>query len=255
MPSKPAASFEIADSVATVYLDRSESGNRISELMAANLRDAFDAVEHDETVWVVVLTGRGEAFCTGSELPEDEPDFAKAAGRVRVSGHIASCPKPVIASLNGDALDQGLEIALACDFRLVASEAKLGLTQTGSGLLPWDGGTQRLPRLIGQGLAMEMVLTGRTVDSHEAMEMGLVDRVVDRDQVLKCALNLAETIAGHGPIAARYAKEAIRTGQDLSMEQGLRLEADLNILLQSTSDRAEGIRSFLEKRRPEFKGE
>ena len=254
MPANPAASIEIAGRLATVHLDRPESGNRINEQMAADLRDAFDALEQDEQVWVLILTGRGEAFCSGSELPQDEPDFAKAAGRLRVSGRIASCTKPVIASLNGEALDQGLEIALACDFRLVADEARLGLTQTGSGLIPWDGGTQRLPRLIGQGLAMEMVLTGRTVDSREALEMGLVDRVVQRGDVLTEAQKLAEIIAGHGPIAARYAKEAVRTGQDLSMEQGLRLEADLNILLQSTDDRAEGIRSFLEKRVPEFRG-
>ena len=255
MPAKPAASYEIASRLATVHLDRPEWDNRINEQMATDLRDVFDALEQDDEVWVLVLTGRGEAFCGGSELPQDEPDFAKAAGRLRISSRVASCTKPVIAALNGDALDQGLEIALACDFRLVAEEAKLGLTQTVSGLLPWDGGTQRLPRLIGQGLAMEMVLTARTVDSHEAMEMGLVDRVVPRDDVLKEARKLAETIAGHGPIAARYAKEAVRTGQDLSMDQGLRLEADLNTLLQSTDDRAEGIRSFLEKRRPEYRGE
>jgi enoyl-CoA hydratase/carnithine racemase len=255
MPVKPAASFEIAGHVATVFLDRPESENRVNERMAADLRDAVDALEHDETVWVVVLTGRGDAFCRGSELPEGDSDFATAADKLRVSGRVASCRKPVIAGLNGDATDQGLEIALACDYRLAANEARLGLTHTGAGLIPWDGGTQRLSRLIGQGRAMEMVLTGRTIDSREAAEIGLVDRAVPGDDVLKEAQRLAEVIADHGPIAARYAKEAVRTGQDLSMEQGLRLEADLNILLQSTADRAEGIRSFLEKRRPNYRGE
>ena len=252
---RPDVSVEVADGIATVYLDRPDAGNRLSERMAAGIRDVFDSLERDDRVRVVVIAGRGEVFCGGSDPPVNEPDFPQTADRLRISSRIAACAKPVIAALNGDAVDQGLEMALACDFRLASEDARLGLTQVGAGLLPWDGGTQRLPRLVGQGRAMEMVLTSRVVGAREAMEMGLVDMVAGRDEVLPEAWKLAETIATHGPIAARYAKEAVRTGRDLPLDQGLRLEADLNILLQSTDDRAEGIRSFLEKRPPTYGGQ
>ena len=251
---RPDVSVEVADGIATVYLDRPDAGNRLSERMAAGIRDVFDSLERDDRVRVVVIAGRGEVFCVGSDPPVNEPDFPQTADRLRISSRIAACAKPVIAALNGDAVDRGLEMALACDFRLASEDARLGLTQVGAGMLPWDGGTQRLPRLIGQGRAMEMVLTSRVVGAREAMAMGLVDMVTGRDEVLPEAWRLAETIATHGPIAARYAKEAVRTGFDLPLDQGLRLEADLNILLQSTDDRAEGIRSFLEKRPPTYRG-
>ena len=131
----------------------------------------------------------------------------------------------------------------------------MGLTQVGDGAMPWDGGTQRLPRLVGRTRAMEMVLTSRLVDAREALEIGLVNQVVEPDRVLRRSLDVASTIAGQGPIAARYLKEAVLKGLDMTLEQGLRLEADLSFLLQSTTDRAEGIQSFLEKRKPEYKGD
>ena len=255
MCSSPEVSVEVAAGTATVYLYRPDTGNRVSEGLATGIRDAFDSLEHDDRVRVVVVTGCGEAFCLGSELPAYELDFSQTADRLRISSRIAACAQPVIAALNGDAIDQGLEMALACDFRLAAADARLGLTQVDAGLLPWDGGTQRLPRLIGPGRAMEMVLTSRVVGAGEAAEMGLVDRVVGRGDVILEARKLAETIASHGPIAARYVKEAVHTGRDLPLDQGLRLEADLNILLQGTDDRAEGIRSFLEKRTPTYRGQ
>ena len=143
----PDVPVEVAGGTATVYLDRPDAGNRVSERLATGIRDAFDTLERDDRVRVVVIAGRGEAFCLGSDPPADEPDFSQTADRLRISSRIAACAKPVIAALNGDALDQGLEIALACDFRLASEDARLGLTQVGAGLLPWDGGTQRLPRL------------------------------------------------------------------------------------------------------------
>ena len=184
MCARPGVSVEVADGTATVYLDRPDAGNRVNERLAAGIRDVFSSLEHDERARVVVVTGRGEAFCLGTEPPADEPDFSRSADRFRVSSRIAACAKPVIAALNGDAIDQGLEMALACDFRLASEDARLGLTQVDAGLLPWDGGTQRLPRLIGQGRAMEMVLTSRVVGALEAMEMGLVDSVVGRGDVV-----------------------------------------------------------------------
>ena len=158
-------------------------------------------------------------------------------------------------ALNGDALGQGLELALACDIRVASETSRFGLTQVEEGSLPWDGGTQRLPRLVGRGSALEMILTSRILTAKEAMDIGLVNEIAAHDQVPVRAQQIAATIACHGPIATRYLKEAVTQGMDMTLEQGLRLEADLNITLQSTSDRAEGIRSFLDRRTPEYTGE
>jgi enoyl-CoA hydratase len=167
---------------------------------------------------------------------------------------IAGIDRPTIAALNGDAFGQGLELALACDIRIAASEVKLGLPQILEGHIPVDGGTQRLARIVGKGKALEMVLTGEIIDAQEALEIGLVNRVFSRDDLVAEAEAMAKTIESKAPLALRYCKEAVNKGLDLTLEQGLRLEADLYFLLHTTADRAEGIRSFLEKRLPDYKG-
>lgn len=175
---------------------------------------------------------------------------------VQVADALADLALPVIVSLNGDALDHGLELALAGDLRICAAEARLGLTDLSrEGCLPWDGGTQRLPRLVGTAWAADMILTSRVVDAAEALSIGLVNRVVPATELEEETQRLAQAIAGGGPLAARYAKEAIYQGRDLTLAQGLRLEADLNIILQGTQDRTEGLWSFTEKRPPRFGGE
>ena len=168
---------------------------------------------------------------------------------------VADIEKPVIAAINGDATDQGLELALACDIRVASERARFGLTQVETGLVPTDGGTQRLPRLIGRARALEMILTSRLIDAAEAKHIGLVSDIVAPSEVLARAQEIASAIAKHGPIASRYLKEAVLQGLDMTLSQGLRLEADLSFLLQSTADRAEGIDSFLERREPDYKGE
>ena len=178
-------------------------------------------------------------------------DFA----RLRVSEAVAAIEKPTIALINGDAIDQGLELALACDLRVAASDARLGLMHLASGIIPWDGGTQRLPRIIGQSRATAMILTSRLVDAQEAMEIGLVNYVADLEDASVYAHSLATTIASHAPIAARYLKETLMKGADMTLAQGLGLEADLTVLLQSTADRTDGIASFLERRQPNYRGE
>ena len=255
--SRESVFVEIDGRVATVTLDRASSGNAVSEQMAFELRDACDRLDRDDEVWVAVITGKGDAFCRGSEPPSLGPgdDTLGKLSTLRVAARVAALEKPVIAALNGDAMDQGLELALACDIRIAPSGARLGLTQVKRGVMPWDGGTQRLPRLVGRSRAMEMVLTSRVLESQEALEAGMVNEVVEPDQVLPRAIEIAAKIAGHGPIAARYLKEAVLKGADMTLEQGLRLEADLNFILQSTADRAEGIRSFLERRHPDYRGE
>ena len=236
--------------VATITLAWTPPGGAISGQVANELRDACSQVERDEDVWVVVLTGKGEHFCGGSD-----PSALHAPDSLRVATCIADVGKPVIAAIDGDAMDQGLEVALACDIRVASNEAKFGMTQAKDGLIPWDGGTQRLPRLIGRGRAMDMILSSRIVDAQDALSMGLVSRVVEPGTALGHAQEMASAIARHGPIACRYLKEAVFKGSDMTLEQGLSLEADLNLLLQSTGDRAEGIRSFLERRDPRYRGE
>ena len=259
MPAKTVL-VEIEHWVATLTLDRASLGNAVNERMAFELRDACDQVAQDDGVWVVVVTGRGEAFCRGIDPsamkdPGQDGTPVEQIPSLKVAGRIAAIEKPVIAALNGDAIDQGLELALACDIRIASSQARFGLTQVKDGLMPWDGGTQRLPRLVSRGRGMEMILTCRIVDAQEALEIGLLHQVAEPGQVLRQASEMARTIAGHGPIAARYLKEAVSKGLDMTLEQGLRLEADLNLILQSTSDRGEGIRSFLEGRTPKYTGE
>jgi enoyl-CoA hydratase len=160
-----------------------------------------------------------------------------------------------IAAINGDAWGEGLELALSCDIRIASEGARFCLPHTGYGLIPGGGGTQRLPRLVGKGKALEMTLTAEPIDAQEAFRTGLVNKVVPHDELLQEVEELAGRIIARAPIALRYAKEAVNKGLDLTLEQGLRLEADLYFLIQTTDDRMEGIRAFLEKRSPQFKGE
>lgn len=228
--------------------------------MAGELAHLSRLVEQDDDVRVVVLTGAGEAFCAGDEedasgaAPPTLEQTAADLDSRRVASALGRISKPVVAAINGDALGHGLEIALACDIRLVAHGAQLGLPQVLEGGIPWDGGTQRLPRTVGRAWATDLLLTGRLVDSNEALRIGLVHRVVAADRLTEIANELASTIAGLAPIASRYAKESVLKGMDMTLEQGLRLEVDLNLLLQTTEDRAEGIASFLERRQPRYHG-
>ena len=241
--------------VATVTLAKGEAGNRITAGLAAELREACRSVMDDEDIQLLILTGSGEVFSVGRETGHEEPaptmDWLL---QLQAATAVAALPIPVLVALNGDALDHGLELALAGDLRVAASHARFGLTDLSRGVLPWDGGTQRLPRLVGQAWARDMILTSRVIDAHQALTLGLVNRVVEADQLMTEVRQLAESILAGGPIAARYAKEAVGKGMDLSLGQGLGLEADLNVILQSTADRAEGIQSFLQRRQPKFTG-
>ena len=162
--------------------------------------------------------------------------------------------RPVICAINGDAISAGLELALACDVRLACDEARFALPETSWGLIPMGGGSQRLARIVGRGKALELILTAEAIDAQEAHRVGLVSRVVPLDRLMAEAGALAERIAARGPIAVRYAKEAVSKGLDMTLEQALRFETDLTIILQATEDRAEGVRAFLDKRPPQFHG-
>ena len=247
--------------MATVTLARPEAGNRINAALAAELRQVCQTVREDADIHLLILTGSGESFSVGRDPQPEEtaPGISSPKGlgwpeQLQVASSLSALPIPVIVGVNGDALDHGLELALAGDLRVAAANAKFGLTDLSHGILPWDGGTQRLPRLVGPAWARDVVLTSRIIDAPQALSIGLVTRLVEGHQLQSEVLQLADTMVAGGPIAARYAKEAVHKGMDLSLAQGLGLEADLNVILQSTTDRAEGIRSFLERRDPKFKG-
>ena len=235
--------------IATIVLNRPRARNRVNAALASELAEACAAVDADPTVRVVVLTGRGPAFSVGWERPSSGQPLVRAAPA------LAAQRKPVVAAINGDCLGQGLELALACDLRIAARGAHFGLGQVAHGLLPWDGGTQRLPRLVGRANAVRLLLAGETVTAEEALRMGLVHQVSEKDGLQEEVAELARRLLDGAPVAAAYAKEAVLAGMDLTLAQGLRLEADLNILLHSTQDRQEGIHSFLERRSPEFRGQ
>ena len=249
--------LKISERVAVVTIAFPEDdGNTIDLETAYSIKDAATEIRQRDDVWVVALDSAARDFCLGSS-----PDVVEAAltpdsliVEARVAQTIAQIEKPVVCAVQGITRNQGLEIALACDLRIADSDSTFSMTQIMEGTMPWDGGTQRLPRLIGRSRAMEMLLTGRRVSASEALEFGLVNEVVAPGKASERALELASVISAHGPIALRYLKEATLSGIDGTLDQGLRLEADLSFLLQSTQDRAEGIASFLERRRPDYQG-
>lgn len=231
--------FDVKDHIAHLTLKHPT----LDMASAQALKEVCAAVNGNDDVYVVVLTGAGDAFCRGGE---------KAAEGAAVA--VAGIDRPVIAAVSGDALGVGLEIALSADIRIASDKARFGLPQVAEGRIPADGGTQRLPRIIGRGKALEMLLTADTISADRALEIGLVSKVVPAGELAAEARKLAETVAAKGPIALRYLKEAIIKGMDMTLEQGLRLEADLYFLLHTTADRTEGIKSYLEKRPPKYQG-
>ena len=247
---------EVEGHVGVVVLSRPEAGNAIDEGLAFEIGEVSRRLDQDDRVRVVVITGTEGHFCGGTDVRQEREAFREGSlgTRLGAAGAVADIGKPVIAAIEGEAVDQGLELALACDLRVASDGAAFAMTQVDRGLIPWDGGTQRLPRLVGVPRAIEMVLTCRRIDAREALQVGLVSEVVATGGALERSLEIAGLIAGHGPIAARYLKEAVMKGLDLTVEQGLRLEADLSVILQSTEDREEGLRSFAERRAPRYAG-
>jgi len=236
------------DHIARITLNRPEADNIFNQELAQELEDICHRINRDDDVYVAIVTGAGDkAFCGGSELEQIDTRYSPAKA-------IASIDRPVIAAINGNALGQGLELALSCDIRIASNHARFGFPQVAMGLIPNDGGTQRLSRLVGKGKAMELILTAESISAEEALEIGLVNKVTDKESLVSEAEALAKTIVSKAPIALRYVKEAINKGLDLTLEQGLRLEADLYFLLHTTADRTEGINAFLQKRPPQFKG-
>lgn len=251
--------YEVEGEVAIITIDRPEALNALNGELLLELSLAFELAEGDLGVRALIVTGSGRAFVAGADIANLRNLSDAFSGREAalagqdVMNTLAAMPFPTIAAVNGFALGGGLELALACDLRVASRGAKLGLPEVGLGLIPGYGGTQRLPRLIGQGRALDLILTGRHVAADEALALGLVSRVAD--DALEEARGLAAQIVKNAPIALGLAKEAVVRGHDLSLPQALEVEADLFGMATTTDDMKEGTGAFLDKRAPDFKGQ
>ncbi len=240
--------FERRGAVAVLTLSRAARGNRFDAGAALAFVDACERADEDDVACVVVAH-EGRDFCLG--LDGDGAERPRHARRDFVTA-LAAVRAPVVAAIAGRAADEGVELALAADLRIAAPSARFQLTQVAAGRIPSFGATQRLPRIVGAEAALRLVLLGESVAAKRAKEIGLVTTIARNPRA--AALRLAGAIAERGPIALRFAKEAVRRSFDLPLDDGARLEHDLYALLQTTADRAEGVKSFLEKRRPRFRG-
>jgi enoyl-CoA hydratase len=253
--------YELTGGIATITLNRPNVHNAMNEKMREELTACFGELAQSADARVIVVTGAGErAFSAGADIrefvaPQVPVKFRDSRRRVDFRAAMDRCGQPIIAAINGFALGGGLELALACDIRIAGDSSLLGLTEVNLAIIPGGGGTQRLPRLVGRGKALEMILTGARIDAREALRIGLVERVVPAAEVQSSAQELARELAERAPIAMRYAKEAVVKGLGMSLEDGLRLENDLATLLRTTEDRIEGAKAFLEKRKPRFTGQ
>src|SRR6516165_6067783 len=246
--------------VAYITIDRPKVLNALSMAVMDELRQVFQAVKDDAEVRLVILTGAGEkAFVAGadiSELGQQTPIAAKEythRGQA-VLDAIENLGKPVIACINGFALGGGCELALACTLRLASEHARLGQPEVKLGLIPGYGGTQRLSRLVGKGVALQLVLTGEMISAAEALRIGLVNEVVPAAELIPRAEAIAAKIVANAPLAVQYAMEAVNHGLDMTLAEGLYLEATLFAVCCTTEDKNEGTKAFLEKRAAEFKG-
>jgi enoyl-CoA hydratase/carnithine racemase len=235
-------------SIAMITLGRTDLDEQYGMVLEHELSATCSELEEDSAARVIVLTGSNRVFATGMAGPSRD-------GAVwRLASILANVRKPTIAAIDGDCFDQGLEMALGCDLRFASRHSRFGLTHISKGYLPWDGGTQRLPRSVGRANALRLLLTGDIIGIDEALNIGLVQDIIEGADFIRRVLDRSKTLVSGAPIAARYAKEAILAGADLTLDQGLRLEADLSIFLHTTQDRSQGIRGFRDHRPPNYEG-
>jgi enoyl-CoA hydratase len=253
-------SYATEGGIALVTFNRPQVLNALNVQLVGELSEAMSRAKHDPAVKVVILTGSGEkAFAAGADIAElarlgtvEAVDFARRGQRVtREMEHLG---KPIIAAINGFALGGGCEVAMACTLRVAADTARLGQPEVNLGIIPGYGGTQRLARLVGKGRAMDLILTGRMVKAEEALAMGLVNQVVPAAELMDAARKLAGTLMEKGPLALRFSMEAVHGGMEMGLDDGLGWEAHLFGLSAATDDMKEGTAAFLEKRKPDFKG-
>jgi len=253
--------YEKKQHLAYITLNRPEVLNCFNYETLKNLGEVVSSIHTDKEVRCVIITGAGEkAFSAGADLKErrtlNEQEVRRNVKKIGdVFEQIADLPQPTIAAINGYAFGGGLELALACDFRIAVKEAKIGLTETSMAIIPGAGGTQRLPRLIGEARALELILTAKRLSADEAYEYGILNRVVERSELLSSCEQLAEAIMKNGPIAVQQAKFAIKKGMNVDLKTGLAIESKAYEVTIPTKDRIEALNAFNEKRPPRFLGE
>ncbi len=253
--------FEVADGVATVKIDRPKALNALNADTLTEMTQVFDACRDDDAVRAVLVTGAGDkSFVAGADINElatMQPLSAKAVAHrgQQVLARLEQMGKPTVAMVNGFALGGGLELALACHLRTASTKARLGLPEVSLGIIPGYGGTQRLARVAGPGVAREWILTGDMFSAEEAHRVGVVNRLFPPEELLEGTMKMIGTILSRGPLAVRFALEAIGRGSNMPQNQGEIIESDLFGLAASTADMREGMAAFLEKRKPDFQGE
>lgn len=251
--------FDVADRIATITVNRPDKLNALNDATIAELGAAIDAAIAREDVAGVLLTGAGRAFVAGADIAELESQSPLEAQRRARAGQAVfrrfeTSPKPTIAVINGFALGGGCELAMACHVRIAHEKAKLGQPEVKLGIVPGYGGTQRLPRLVGRGAALRLLLTGEMIDAAEAFRLGLVDQVTPVEALMDTARTLLQAMIANAPLALAGCIEAVNRGLSGSLDEGCTIESDFFGLLSATEDMREGMRAFLEKRAPTFTG-
>ena len=251
--------FQVADRIATITVNRPDKLNALNDALMRELGGAIDEARDRDDVGAVLLTGAGRAFVAGADIAELASQSAtegkaRAERGQRVFRRFEQSPKPTLAAVNGFALGGGCELAMSCHMRIASEHAKFGQPEVKLGLVPGYGGTQRLPRLVGKGRALQLLLTGEMIDANEAYRIGLVNRVVPAAELLAATTAMLQTIHANGPLAVAHCIEAVNAGYDIPHADALTLEATAFGLLAATDDKREGTRAFLEKRPARFTG-
>lgn len=250
--------LELENHVLIVTMNRPKALNALNNQTLDELQQIAEMIKHDDNVHGVIITGEGRGFVAGADIVQMNP-YKSEEGRTYAGyaqdtfNKIEALEKPVIAAVNGFALGGGCELALSCDIRIASEKAVFGQPEVTLGIMPCFGGTQRLPRLIGAGLAKEMIYTGRQVKAEEAKQIGLVNKVVSSEELLSTAKEMMESILKVSPIGIKYAKIAINKGSDMDLRNGLELEKDLVGLCFATEDKQIGMTAFLNKQKPVFR--
>lgn len=250
--------FEKNDNVAVIKINRPKALNALNSDTLVELDKVIDEISKDESIYAVLLTGEGKAFVAGADISEMQKLNSLQGRQFGILGNkvfrrLEMLEKPVIAAVNGFALGGGCELSMSCDIRIASSKAKFGQPEAGLGITPGFGGTQRLSRLIGEGMAKQLIYTGEVIGAEEALRIGLVNKVVEPENLLKEAMDMAEKIAKNAPIAVKLCKSAINKGMQMDIDSGIMYEGEVFGLCFSTEDQKEGMTAFLEKRDKHFK--
>jgi enoyl-CoA hydratase len=252
--------YEEKDGIGILTLNRPDKLNAFNTQLFQEFYEVLTEIQKNPQIKAVIITGAGQkAFCAGADVDEFlemNPILASdyCLERLKILALVENFTKPIIAAINGFALGGGCELAMSCHIRIASERAKLGQPEVKLGIMPGWGGTQRLPRLVGKGIALELLLTGKHIDAHEAYRIGLVNKVVKPEELMDAAMNLAKEITNNSPVAVQFILKAVNEGTETGLTYGLELESKLFGLCFTTQDMREGIKAFLERRKPKFTG-